>query len=362
LRESCLVRTGTASRHEAGVRAQASAGCVGRFEFWLPVPGVTIVLLVLHPEPQAVINLQPFFLGIVLGSAFLFAFYRAIQFQWPDSYFAAGDTVSYAISVSPIRYLAFRLLPIYATCVFVVVTLNRLHAAPLIAVIAIGVIYASPTGRSVLRDARADPTIRRHRAPVLVLRVITILGIQVVAILAFASRGVMAPLVPSVHDVVVTLWTAAIAGILGAYAIQASRGRTANAQKLANRSANSIPSSLWDSAKRIAEAGGADPTLVKAIMIAENLQRPRWFRHLERLKSRLSPEGTYGIMQVSSSKWLTDQESIRKAVATRLRGVTVRNATGEVDYEKLRSVAMLWNPDPTFVDLLWSAWWEATER
>jgi hypothetical protein len=323
---------------------------------------IAILSLVLHPDTLAVINVQPFVLGVALGSAFLFAFYRAIQFQWPDSYFAAGDTLSYAISASPIRYLAFRLLPIYATCVFVGVTLTRLKGAPLLAVIAIGVIYSLPTGLSILRDARSDATIRRHRAPVLVLRVVTILGILTVAILAFASRDVMAPLVPAVHDVVVTLWTAAIAGVLGAYTLQVSRGRTANAQKLAHRSASNIPSTLWNAAQTISEAGGADPTLVRAIMIAENLQRPRWFRNVERLKSRLSPHGTYGIMQVSSPTWITDEESIRQAVATRLGGVAVRDETSQIDYEKLRTVAMNWNPDPTFVDLLVSAWWEAKER
>jgi hypothetical protein len=260
------------------------------------------------------------------------------------------------------RYLAFRLLPVYATCVFVGVTLTRLQAAPLLAVIAIGIIYASPTGFSILRDARSDATIRRHRAPVLVLRSVSILGIMAVAILAFASRGVLAPLVPSVHDVIVTLWTAAIAGILGAYTLQVSRGRTTNAQKLAHRSASSIPPALWESAQSIAEAGDADPVLVRAIMIAENLQRPRWFRNLERVKSRVSPHGTYGIMQVSSSESITDEESIRIAVSTRLGGVTVRNEHGEIDYEKLTAVAMQWNPDPTIIDLLFNAWWEAKQR
>jgi hypothetical protein len=83
---------------------------------------------------------------------------------------------------------------------------------------------------------------------------------------------------------------------------------------------------------------------------------------VERLKSRLSPHGTYGIMQVSSPTWITDEESIRQAVATRLGGVAVRDETSQIDYEKLRTVAMNWNPDPTFVDLLVSAWWEAKER
>jgi hypothetical protein len=317
---------------------------------------------VAHSELFTAFDFQPFAFGVVLGSAFLYAFYRAVQFQWPDSYFAAGDTVSYAISATPIRYLAFRLLPIYATCVFVAVTLTRVHAAPLLAVLAIGVIHSLPTGMSVVRDVQSDRTIRRHRAPVLVMRAAVIVGIMGTAVLALASRGATAHLVPSVHDVVVTLWTAAIAGVLGAYAITVSRGRTANAQKLSHRSATSISPGLWSIAKTIAEAGDADPTLVRAVMIAENLQRPRWFRTLEHVKSRFSPEGTYGIMQVFSKTWVDDEESIRIAVDTRLRGIAVRDENGQVDYQKLKGVAAAWNPDPTFADLLWSAWWEAAQR
>jgi len=67
-------------------------------------------------------------------------------------------------------------------------------------------------------------------------------------------------------------------------------------------------------------------------------------------------------MQVSSPTWITDEESIHQAVASRLGGVTVRDESGQIDYEKLRNVAVNWNPDPTFIDLLESAWWEANER
>jgi hypothetical protein len=62
---------------------------------------------------------------------------------------------------------------------------------------------------------------------------------------------------------------------------------------------------------------------VKAIMVVENLQRPLWFRRLESFKGRVFPSGTYGIMQVESARPVSDEESIKIAVETRLAGQVV---------------------------------------
>lgn len=40
-------------------------------------------------------------LAVLLGAAALSGFFEAVRFQWPESYFAAGDTSSYALSLSP---------------------------------------------------------------------------------------------------------------------------------------------------------------------------------------------------------------------------------------------------------------------
>ena len=66
--------------------------------------------------------------------------------------------------------------------------------------------------------------------------------------------------------------------------------------------------------KKQAEIYNADEYLAIAICIVENLQRPSWFRILERIKSFFIPQGTYGIMQVSSNGYISDEESIHIAM------------------------------------------------
>ena len=66
--------------------------------------------------------------------------------------------------------------------------------------------------------------------------------------------------------------------------------------------------------ENLSEKNNADPTLVKAICIAENIQRPSWIRRLENILGRFKPEATYGIMQVTSKKPISDKESIKQAI------------------------------------------------
>jgi hypothetical protein len=301
-------------------------------------------------------------LGVGLGALFLEMFYRAVQFQWPDSYFAAGDTTAYAISVSPIRYLTFRFLPVYATCLFVDVTLGRNSSSPLLATLLIAALHSIRPIRSFVEGMFASSVLRRHRAPVLVLRLATIGGIFLVSLLAYVSRVKLESLVPSVHDVTTTLWTAAIAGIGGAYVLQVSRGRTSDAAKLAHRSAETISRRLWELAGILAAEHNVDASLVRGIMIAENLQRPRWFRKLEWVKGQIFTQGTYGIMQIASDTPISDEESIRRAVSERLSGQQLIGSDGGVDYTLLTTIAKNWNPDPTFVDLLSAGYFEASQR
>lgn len=56
-------------------------------------------------------SIRPEVLSVILGVGFLYVFYRAIQLQWPESYFGATDLSAYAIATSPIRYVAFRFAP-----------------------------------------------------------------------------------------------------------------------------------------------------------------------------------------------------------------------------------------------------------
>ena len=302
-------------------------------------------------------------LAVLLGSLFLGMFYKAVSVQWPESYFAASDTGAYSVSSSPLRYLGFRFLPVYATCLFVAVSVKRLRGPSLIAALLVAAIHGTATvGIAVARDLRAPKAIRRHRAPVTLLRTITLATVFAVAVAADASKQALSPLVPSLHELAATLWTGAIAAVAGVYALALSRGRTNNPSDLVEKSFKSIPRSLVRVAKKAAADFDSEPELVLAVMTAENLQRPRWFRKLERLKSLVLPSGTYGIMQVQSDRYLGDEESIRLGVRDRLASQWVCDPSGKIDYERLKQLALAWNPDPTYDQLLINAYYYVRGR
>jgi hypothetical protein len=297
-------------------------------------------------------------LAIVLGVAFLFALFQAVRVEWPDSYFGASDLGAYFVSASPFRYLAFRLGPVFATCLFIAVTSARRGSSPFVGSLAVASIHALLTsGVALVTWARWPRKLRRHRFPIAMMRATSLVLIPMTGFLAALSADPLAPIVPRPSELAETLWTAAIAAVLGAYLMSLSRSAGDSATRLVHASIDRVPRRLWDLAEEVAAEYGADVELVRAVMVVENLERPKWFRHIERLKSFVSKPGTYGIMQAMSDRFLSDEESLRKVVAERLRHVNVRD-----DYEARRSFAMSYNPDPNFAELLDTAMWETTQR
>ncbi|MGH9890568.1 MAG: hypothetical protein ACREA0_00995 [bacterium] len=295
--------------------------------------------------------------GVVLGAAFLYAFFRAIQLNWPESYFGVGELAAYAISASPVRYTLFRFGPVYGTALFAGVATDRVGTDGFVTATGVGVLHALLTsGWGLLQAVRWPAEIRRRRRPILVVRVVVLLGVVGVSALAGVSRGVFAAIVPPISEISATLWTGIIAGVLGAFVVRVSRGHPVHEHEMVERARQEIPRRLWLMAARVALERGADVDLVRAVMIVEHLQRPAWFRRAERLKGRFQPRGSYGIMQIQADRPLTDEESIERAVTERLAGVRIRNEHGWVDDDALAAFARSYNPSSDYRTLLDTAY------
>lgn len=138
-------------------------------------------------------------LAILLGLAFLRIFYRAVQLQWPESYFGASDLSVYSISTSPIRYLLFRFAPVFVAALFVSVSLNRSGHSGLIGAVGVGGGHAVLTsGWALIQATRWPAAVRRHRFPILLLRAAVLLLLFGLSYLAYLSSDVFSPLVPHV--------------------------------------------------------------------------------------------------------------------------------------------------------------------
>ncbi len=295
-------------------------------------------------------------LGVLFGFLFLSVFYQAVKTDWPESYFGAGDVSAYEISMTPLRYALFRFVPVYVTCVFVAVALDRRESFGAVGAVILGVGHGSVTlGTALVVWARSDARQRPSRTSIALIRAVVFAGVIVVALAAAVTRDVLAAFVPPIPDLVAAFWTAIFAGITGAFLVRISRGALGE-YGLVTRSLSELPPRLLDLASQIAKETAADDILVQAVMVVENVQRPKWFRTIERLKSRVVRRGTYGIMQVASDHPLSDEESIRKAVTERMAGVSVKAPTGSLDPKALRVFAANYNSNPNFATLLLSAY------
>jgi hypothetical protein len=84
-------------------------------------------------------------------------------------------------------------------------------------------------------------------------------------------------------------------------------------------------------------------TLVEAVCVAENIQRPSWFRKIE----YLLPSGSYGIMQVKSKKKLNDMESIKIGIKKYFNQTNV-----DMDRSKFEDLVLNYNNSQEYVELV----------
>lgn len=294
-------------------------------------------------------------LGVALGAGFLYVFYRALEVGWPASYFSVSSSIESGISVSPWRYALFRAAPVFLVLVFVKVSVDRAGSNGTSAAVLVGLIHTGLTHGTALiglfsRRATADP----YRNPLIVLNVCVAALVAATTLAAIMLADQMRPIIPPLDAVASDLWTAVGAAVLGAYLAKVVTAKAQAGGQVSARSHRTIPRTLWELARSEAVANGTDPELVLAIMVAENLQRPPWFRRLERIKGWFWPEGTYGVMQVHSERPISDEESIRLAVSGRLKGLRIpMSLYGDqafVDHKALRHVIMQYNPDPRYAD------------
>jgi hypothetical protein len=158
--------------------------------------------------------------------------------------------------------------------------------------------------------------------------------------------------VPDFENAASDLWAALLAGLFGAFFVKTTKRNPDLSQVIATASRRLGPD-LTDHSHRTALQHRADPLLVEAIMIAESLQRPRWFRRLENRFGPMLGAQSYGVMQLPNSRPMSDAESITKAVEGYFRGIAIdKDEYGTPDINAVRNAAIGYNPSGTYGDLV----------
>lgn len=236
---------------------------------------------------------RPEAFAIAGGIAFLTLYFRAVSIRWPESYFRLGSTLENTIASSPFRYVAFRFLPVFATCLFLAVTMERSRGRPTVVVAAVTVLHLIVGLGWATFEVLAGRRYRSRRVPILLAYGAVAIGVVAAAVLALVLRDPLAPVVPEPGELSAALWTAAFAGLAGAYVTQLGVRRGERVARSVRRSKSLIDERLWRVALDAAREHGVSPEVVFAFMVVENLQRPAWFRSLENRLGRLWGTGSY---------------------------------------------------------------------
>lgn len=288
-------------------------------------------------------------IGLVCG-LLLTMLYVAVKNQWPHNYFYMDSSIDPVVSRNLPRYMFFRFVPPALVFSAAGVTADRLGVNAWIAVLSAVAAHSYGLLSAVLTAVRRRRRLQLAAARVAVIALLTVLGI-----LAAAYRGHFDPLIPTPEDLLSNVWAGAIAAV-GAVFLQRVALVKHDPLSIALRCTRDIGSSLFRYASEAAEKAGISPELVFTFMIAEDIQRPRWYRYFE---SRIPGHRrrTTGIMQQCGA--INDFESIDLAIENYLAPASGRvHSTSrdedpdDVRYEMLNQVVTTYSEDPVFQGLV----------
>lgn len=276
--------------------------------------------------------------GLVLN-----VFYIVVRHAWPQNYFGLDGTVDPIVSRNILRYTLFRFAPPFIMAAAASLTSERLgYSAALGVSVAVLVHVIRPLHDVMVRVQR------RQWGPA-TGRMVIVLGVFGAAALAFVIRGSLSAVVPRPSDLVANLWAGALAAI-GAVYLQGVVLVKADPGAIVLRSFREINSGLGRYAVSASKERAVHPSVCLAIMAAENAQRPRWVRRLERL---IPPKWrTSGVMQQLGAR--DDRESVDFALERCFVswGTPERSYGGNgIDEQWFEEKAMQYNHDVNFAAL-----------
>lgn len=295
-------------------------------------------------------DLGPWLLSILLGLLVTETF-KAIRSEWPLLYVDFTSIIDPIQRRSLSRWILFRTVPALLASAFLVVTLETWGSSLL-----------GPTFVFVLSHLLSlylFPLVRGLKNHNLSLRQ-TLLWVSsallVVGSTSFSLllRNEFSPFVPSPSEMIQVLWTGAFAAIGLAIATRViDRGDGVMTDELISNSIKEVEQKFERNIEHAATLHGVDAVLLTAIAVTENIQRPAWFRRLENFTAHVRRVGTYGLMQVSSTDALSDEESITFS-ARDFYANTAQKYT-EDRWEKilrLTELAKKHNKNPVFLEML----------
>lgn len=293
-----------------------------------------------------------------VASGLLWGAYRAVEWRWPERYIGMTQTFGLTSQETLLRFASFRLVPTLIVAATTFVTVDRLHgyiwiAAGVIWLLSVGLTH----GRVVVKNVVSRNGEANHTGYHLWMASVLTAAVVVSGLI----WPLWAPVVPSPKELLNALWSGVLTAALGGTLYLLLKERPASAPAdgphyLADRAVRDVGVEAFDWAYRSAMLAGGNPILLRAILIAESAQRPRWFRQIENVGVWLGPAKTSGVMQMPSKRPLSDLDSIQ-AAALRYAGKWQLRQEGlgsgwrwSIDWGEEWAVLTKQNPDLSYFD------------
>lgn len=297
-------------------------------------------------------------LGIgALAAAILYGCYRAVEWRWPERYIGMHETFGLSTTETWLRFLAYRALPYYLIVATTCVTVERLEGHPLLAAAVIWLLGVLLThGRVIVQSLlhrRGEVNYAGYHLQMIGLLTLVIVG-------ALLSVNWWAVIVPPPEEFLSAIWSALLVAGLGGFVLVTLKPRSHGspwygAPYFIERATRDVGIELLDWLFVECRRTGADPVMLKSILVVEVVQRPKWLRRIERLGVRLGAAKTSGAMQMTSQKPLSDKASVTLA-AEKYAGVwSLAERAGfangwEPDMGKSWPVVSRHNSDMSFIE------------
>lgn len=261
-------------------------------------------------------------ISMVISLIFIYQGYKYFKVKWPEDYFGPNDKDNIFLSTKPMHYILFRLFPVLCTIALIQGTIFKAGYKtinPILLGASTAFIYSISTdGKAFIDLLKGNENIQIYVNKTFqsILHVVLIIILTITGCLAgfLITLNQVQFLLPELNNLRDNIWAGFITVIMF-YIVRSiiNKPKKISITQVIKKSSD-IGLSFVNHIEKYSAQYKADPLLVKAVCIAENIERPKWFRNLEYVISFIKKKGTYGIMQVASDHPISDEESIKIAI------------------------------------------------
>jgi len=296
-------------------------------------------------------------LSTLVSYLLIFSFYRLFKSGWPNLYFGFDDNISLFISLSPVRFFCFRFFPIFVAINLAIFSLGshlNIVSRIVIGILSVFIYELHSDIRAFLQLIKNSKKIKIY------INKHTQIAKHIFSFLFNLSTGFISAILStqqhvknifpqSLQEIRGDIWSAIFTAFLFILVTKILENSDKSDYAIFKELKKKLDKGLVSLIRKTSKIEKADYKLVLAVCIVENMQRPKWIRFIERLKSLIIKEGSYGIMQVKSGKYIDDKTSIKIAIKKYFK---ITKYIKELECGKIRkeiiSVVMKYNPDQKY--------------